>query len=41
MSYQLSPLMPGDGALISIDMDDVLIWSMKAKKRNGATTERL
>jgi hypothetical protein len=38
---QLSPLMPGDGALLSIDMDDVLVRTMKAKKRNGATAEHL
>jgi hypothetical protein len=38
---QLSPLIPGDGALLSIDMDDVLIRAMKAKKRSGATAEHL
>jgi hypothetical protein len=33
--------MPGDGALLSIDMDDVLVRAMKAKKRSGATAEHL
>jgi hypothetical protein len=33
--------MPADGALLSIDMNDVLIRAMKAKKRNGATAEHL
>jgi hypothetical protein len=33
--------MPGDGALLSIDMDDVLIGPMKAEKHSGATAEHL
>ncbi len=38
---QLSPLIPGDGALLSIDMDDVFIRAVKAKKLSGATAEHL
>jgi hypothetical protein len=33
--------MPGDGALLSIDMNDVFIRAVKAKKRNGAAAEHL
>jgi hypothetical protein len=39
--YQLSPFTPGDGALFSIDVDDILIRPIKATERSGAAAEHL